>query len=241
MSSNTTAATTSRAGTPLTRISDERFLVAFAQSGDESAFGELIAPYVGRLRFWIQKQFPVLSADVPFADAIEALALEDARRGIKGFRCESSFSTWLHAVAYNRACKELQRRNRDARIDRRDFEAIAFVADDGRTASDLIDQHGYHHDPEKYRRGDPVRVLIRKQRCELEQAAIKAMTPGERAVYVRMRFRGLKYADIARELRISEDAARRRMADAKARVRRYVEAHESPRRLSNLFKEEVKS
>lgn len=212
---------------------DERFLVAFAQSGDETAFGELIGCYIGRLRFWLQKRFPTLKTDSAFADDIESKALDDARRGVKDFRYESDFSTWLHTVAYHRACTELERRGREVPIDKRDFEAIA--AQTGRTASDLIDRHAYRHDPDKHHRDDPIRKLMRRQRRALEREAIKRMTAAERTVYVRMRFRGLKYADIARELGISEEAARRRMSDAKARVRRYVEAHETPRQLSNLF------
>lgn len=212
---------------------DERFLVAFAQSGDETAFEQLAGPYYKRLRYWLQKQLPALKNDAPFADAIEAMAFEDARNGIKTFKGESSFSTWLHTIAKNRACQELARRGRDVPIDKRDFEAVALRTE--RSAADILDKKAYRHDPDRHHRDDPIRQLMGKQNRALRKYAVRyLLTAAERQVW-HCRFRGMKYPEIQRELGITYEAARRRWSDAFSKISRYVESHESPRQLSNVF------
>jgi RNA polymerase sigma-70 factor (ECF subfamily) len=50
-------------------------------------------------------------------------------------------------------------------------------------------------------------------------AAVKVLPEGQRAAFVLRKLQGLEYADVARALDCSEDAARSRVADAMKKVK----------------------
>ena len=64
----------------------------------------------------------------------------------------------------------------------------------------------------------PERVLIEKERFEIMRAAIETMPEEDRRVLLMHRLRARTYADIARELQMSESGVRRAVARAVAHI-----------------------
>jgi RNA polymerase sigma-70 factor, ECF subfamily len=85
----------------------ERSLVLAAQRGDPSAFRELYDNYRGRVY-----SLAVYSTgdDAPAQDLVQAVFL-NVFRGLKTFRFQSSFSTWIYRIAHNE-CQNYHRRRR---------------------------------------------------------------------------------------------------------------------------------
>lgn len=84
-------------------------LVRLAQAGDEHAFARL----VGRHGQSILALCYGSTLDHQLAEDVAQEVFIASWRGLGGFRSESMFSTWLHAIAHN-ACVNAARR-RDAR------------------------------------------------------------------------------------------------------------------------------
>ena len=85
----------------------ERSLVQAAQRGDSSAFRELYEDYRDRVY-----SLAIYSTgdDSQAQDLVQAVFLS-IFRGLRGFRFQSSFSTWLYSIAHNE-CQNHHRRHR---------------------------------------------------------------------------------------------------------------------------------
>src|SRR5512137_1656930 len=93
------------------RAASDEELVRGAQGGETRAFDELVQRYqdkVYRLCYKILRQED---------DAAEALqdAFLSAFRGLKNFKAESTFSTWLYRIATNAALMKYRKR-RDGHV-----------------------------------------------------------------------------------------------------------------------------
>lgn len=78
--------------------SDERLVARFLQ-GDESAFDDLVA----RHRLWIYRLGFRLMGSHEEADDLSQEAFLRAYRGLRGFRGDASFRTWITRIAINLA------------------------------------------------------------------------------------------------------------------------------------------
>ena len=88
-------------------------LVARARDGDEAAFAELYRAGVGRVYAVCLR----MVADRAAAEALTQDVFVRAWRGLKGFRGDSAFSTWLHRLAVNTVLMERRaERRRHARV-----------------------------------------------------------------------------------------------------------------------------
>jgi RNA polymerase sigma-70 factor, ECF subfamily len=83
----------------------ERSLVLAAQRGDPAAFRELYDNYRGRVY-----SLAVYSTgdDAPAQDLVQAVFL-NVFRGLRKFRFQSTFSTWIYRIAHNE-CQNYHRR-----------------------------------------------------------------------------------------------------------------------------------
>src|SRR5262245_40441855 len=86
-------------------------LVRLAQGGDNRAFDELVERYRDKV---YRLGFKILRHEDDAAEALQD-ALLSAYRGIKNFKAESTFSTWLYRVATNAALMKYRKR-RDGHI-----------------------------------------------------------------------------------------------------------------------------
>jgi len=87
-------------------VDEDAQLVAKAQNGDASAFGELVRKHQARVARLAQR---ILYSTRDIEDVTQEVFLR-AYRGLDGFRGESSFGTWLTRICINYCSKKRRRR-----------------------------------------------------------------------------------------------------------------------------------
>ena len=152
----------------------ESRLLERIQQGDTRAFGELVAPYQHKLIMQIMR----IVKNQSDADDVMQEALIRAYRGLKNFRRDACFHTWLYRIATNCAL-ELARRKRQ-RIDA--------------PGPEMEPQEGAW---EACSSDDPEELMCGKQMAETVGAALESMCPEFKTAIVLREFEGLSYHEIA--------------------------------------------
>jgi RNA polymerase sigma-70 factor (ECF subfamily) len=168
-------------------------LVAAAKEGDRAAFDELVrvthaATYTLAYR---------LTGNEDDARDVVQEAYLRAYRGLRRFRGDAQFTTWLYRITANCAATHLGRRARHRHDELDDALAVA----DERT----------DHDPQLRADADDLRTRL--------QSALAALPPRLRAVVVLRDVYDLSHDAIAAELGISESAAKVRLHRARGKLR----------------------
>lgn len=168
-------------------------LIEEAKAGDHDAFEELVRQtYTDTYTL----AFRLVGDEEDARDVVQETYLR-AHKGLKRFRGDAQFSTWLHRITANCANTHLGRRGRHAYEPLPDEPSIA-------------DDHP-QRDPE-LRAGNQV---LRDQLTE----ALLALPPKLRAVVVLRDIYDLTHDTIAEELGITESAAKVRLHRARKRLR----------------------
>jgi RNA polymerase sigma-70 factor (ECF subfamily) len=168
-------------------------LVAAAQAGDRKAFDALVqATYPHAYTM----AYRLTGNEEDARDVVQDAYLR-AYRGLKRFRGDSSFSTWLYRITANCASTQLGKRSRH-RHEELDEDA------------QLPDERA-EIDPE-------LRASAESDR-ERVSAALQALPPRLRAVVVLRDVYDLPHEAIAAELGISEAAAKVRLHRARRKLR----------------------
>jgi RNA polymerase sigma-70 factor (ECF subfamily) len=168
-------------------------LVAAAKAGDRKAFDALVrATYAHAYTV----AFRLTGNEEDARDVVQDAYLR-AYKGLKRFRGDSSFSTWLYRITANCASTQLGRRSRHRHED---------LDDDAPLADERPEI-----DPE----------LRASAECDRERvsAALLALPPRLRAVVVLRDVYDLPHEAIAEELGISEAAAKVRLHRARRKLR----------------------
>jgi RNA polymerase sigma-70 factor, ECF subfamily len=169
-------------------------LVTAARGGDREAFDAVVrATYADTFALAMR-----LTANEEDAKDVVQEAYFRAYRGLKRFRGESSFTTWLYRITANCASTQLARRARHRHDDLDD------LADELRDARP-------DHDPEARAEASMLRTRV--------AAALDELPPRLRAVVVLRDVYDLPHDAIAAELGISEAAAKVRLHRARLRLR----------------------
>jgi RNA polymerase sigma-70 factor, ECF subfamily len=178
-------------------VSDELTrLVAAAKAGDRSAFDEVVrATYAGAYTL----AYRLTGNEEDAKDVVQEAYLR-AYKGLKRFRGDAAFSTWLYRITANCAATQLTSR---ARHRHDDLDDEAAVAD---TRPEI--------DPEA---GADAAAL--RQRLNV---ALAGLPPRLRAVVVLRDVYDLPHEAIAEELGISEAAAKVRLHRARQRLRDHL-------------------
>ncbi|MGH9184918.1 MAG: RNA polymerase sigma factor [Acidimicrobiales bacterium] len=168
-------------------------LVAAARDGDHAAFEELVkATYAETYTL----AYRLTGNEEDARDVVQESYLR-AYRGLKRFRGDAQFSTWLYRITANCANTHLRRRNKH-RHDELDDDAP--IAD---TRPDL--------DPE----AQADAAVLRHRLTD----ALRTLPPRLRAVVVLRDVYDLPHEAIAAELGISESAAKVRLHRARRKLR----------------------
>ena len=168
-------------------------LVADARDGDRSAYDALVR------RTWSDTYalaFRLTGNDEDARDVCQEAYLR-AYRGLRRFRGDARFTTWLFRITANCASNQLGRRRRHRHEELPDEDASV----------DLTPAH------------DPAGRAETAQLRERVQAALAALPPRLRSVVVLRDIYDLSHESIAAELGISESAAKVRLHRARRRLR----------------------
>jgi RNA polymerase sigma-70 factor (ECF subfamily) len=173
--------------------SDLAALVVSAQAGDRAAFDELVrATYADAYTL----AYRLTGNEEDARDVVQDAYLR-AFKGLKRFRGDASFSTWMYRITANCASSYLVRRSRDRHEDLDEEKG-------------LIDERP-EVDPE-------LRADAAAERQRLTEA-LQSLPPDMRAVVVLRDVYDLPHEAIAAELGITEGAAKVRLHRARKRLR----------------------
>jgi len=181
------------AGSEPAMPSGEEGLVLRAKAGDRDSFDELVrTTYADTYTLALR----LTGHEEDARDVVQEAYLR-AYRGIGKFRGDAQFSTWMYRITANCAATHLGRRARHRHDD----------LDDETT---LVDER-----PEV----DPQVAADLGQLRDTVQAEIAQLPPRLRAVVVLRDVYDLSHGDIAKQLGISESAAKVRLHRARRRLR----------------------
>ncbi len=179
----------------------ETELVRAAQKGDESAFEELVRTY--------EKKIYHLSLRMcnNQEDALE-IAQEtflSAWRGLRFFRGDSSFSTWLYRLASNAAIDFLRREGRQS--------ALSGLS---------LDDESLRLDPPDAPAASPHAHLERKELRAALEMGLMALSAEHRQILLLRELQGLSYEEIAGVLDLDLGTVKSRISRAREKLRKYL-------------------
>jgi RNA polymerase sigma-70 factor (ECF subfamily) len=156
----------------------DQSLVRRAQSGDRGAFNLLVRKYRHRV-MKLAMRYTHNFADAE--DAVQDIFMR-AYWGLRHFRGDSAFYSWLHRIAVNSAKSALVLRARNARV----FSLSAETTDDsGESSLQLKDLD------------TPEELALTDEICGAVNAAIGALCEEQRMAIILREINGLSYAQVA--------------------------------------------
>ena len=180
----------------------EKELVRAAQRGDDSAFDELVRTYEKRVYHLALR----MCGNVDDAYEVAQEAFLSAWKGMRFFRGDSSFSTWLYRLTSNAAIDFLRRQRRQGGSD-------GVSLDDEDTFLEVADLAPSPHQ--------------QAERLELRDALARglcALSPEHRQVLLLRELQGLTYEEIAAALELDLGTVKSRIARAREKLRKYLVA-----------------
>ena len=178
----------------------EQELVRSAQRGSEDAFEALVRAYEKRIYHLALR----MCGNAEDAYEIAQEAFLAAWRGLRFFRGESSFSTWIYRLTTNAAIDFLRRRQRQ----------------EGGEAVSLDDEDTFLEVP------DPAPSPHRQaERLELREAVaqgLQTLSPEHRQVLLLRELQGLSYEEIADCLDLEVGTVKSRIARGREKLRKYL-------------------
>ncbi len=194
---------------PVTEEKREENLVIMAQAGDEQAFTELVHRHESRVYTLALKmlQNPADAEDILQETFLSAL------RGLKTFRGESSFATWLYRIAYNATLMKLRTARPSVSLDE------ALEGDESDVPRELTD---WTHEPEGA-------LLNQEARAEM-QVAVDMLSAALRSVFVLRDVDGLSTEETAAVLDVSVQVVKTRLHRARMILRNTLSGYYRARR-----------
>lgn len=178
----------------------EELLLEKARQGDQEAFGELVRLYEKKVYALTLRMCK--NPD----DAAEAAqeAFLAAWQGLKFFRGEASFSTWLYRLASN-ACVDLLRKEQRHRAaagpSLNDADTYIEVADDAATPQELAE---------------------RSELREQIEEGLQSLTPEHREVLILRELHQLSYDEIAQTLDLDTGTVKSRISRGRKALRNFL-------------------
>jgi RNA polymerase sigma-70 factor, ECF subfamily len=177
----------------------DRTLVLRAQSGEDSAFNALVSKYRQRV-MKLSMRYTRNRADAE--DAVQNTFIR-AYRGLRNFRGDSAFYTWLHCIAVNSAKTVLSRSARNGGV----FVSNHWDADDTNdTFAGLIDLD------------TPEELALTDEICCAVNASIEALCEEQRTAIVLREFQGLSYSQMAHAMSCPVGTVRSRVFRAREAI-----------------------
>jgi RNA polymerase sigma-70 factor (ECF subfamily) len=172
-------------------------IVRRAQSGERRAFDLLVFKHQSRILSLLTRY----TRNPSDAEDVSQETFLKAYRGLKQFRCESNFYTWLHRIAINSANSLLKARARDFS----DSTWHVLTSSDG--TAEVPPQLREVGTPEQAICADEIRGLV--------DTTLASLPPGHRAAIMMREVDGLSYAAIATAMLIPIGTVRSRVFRAR--------------------------
>lgn len=182
---------------------NELNLIQRALDGDSAAFDQLLAPYRRRL---FKHILAIVKDPSDAEDVLQDTSLR-IYRGLRNFRGEASFYTWIFRIGYNCAIEfSTQRR-------RLDEHGPCYHAQDG------------YADWEPVQCDDPESLVSGRQMAATLSAALDAMCPEYREALIMRGFDGLSYDEIADAMRCPIGTVKSRISSARLSITVQLRRH----------------
>ena len=178
----------------------EQELIGAARQGDEGAFEELVRQYEKRVYHLALR----MCGDQEDAWEIAQEAFLSVWRGLRFFRGESAFSTWVYRLTSNAAIDYLRRQNRQKAL-----EGVSL--DDQETLTEPQD-----HSP------SPQQQAELGELRENLQEGLMALSAEHRQVLLLRELQGLSYEEIGRELDLDLGTVKSRIARGREKLRKIL-------------------
>jgi len=172
-------------------------IVRRAQRGERRAFDLLVIRYQGRI-LSVLNRYTRNSADAE--DAAQETFLK-AYRGLKQFRCESAFYTWLHRIALN--CAKSLLKTRACAFAGPTWDVLARSDDMSELPSQLRDA------------ATPDQVTCAGEMRDLIDSTLSSLPPGHRTAIMLREVDGISYAAIAAAMHVPIGTVRSRIFRAR--------------------------
>lgn len=180
----------------MTQAETDEQLVRKSQQDDERAFGELVSRYESKVYSLALK---MLRNPEDAEDVLQDTFLR-AYRGIKSFKGNSTFSTWIYRITANSALMRLRKRQ---------LPTVSIDDADEREAPINIADWA----------PGPVEQMLNQETQAAMTEAIDALPPEFRQVFVLRDIEELSNAEVAEVLDISVAAVKSRLHRARLKVR----------------------
>lgn len=174
-------------------------LVIHAQAGDTRAFDDLVRRYQDRA---YRLCFKILRNEDDASEALQDTFLS-AFKGLKNFKAESTFSTWLYRIATNASLMKYRKR-RDGHVS---YEQSQSTNEDSEPMA-IADWSA-----------QPLEELLDAETRELLSAEVDLLPENERTVFVLRDIMEQSNADVANELGLSVAAVKSRLHRARVHLR----------------------
>src|SRR2546425_9510505 len=186
------------------RTDEDQALVARTQSGDASAFDQLVVKSTPRLYGLV---YNMTSNHEDTNDLLQDI-FSKAYKAIRGFRGKSSFYTWIHSIAVNMTLNFLKKRGRRFHLSLDDVDAS--IQND----KEFL---------ELTATSSPVREAdLSELQRRLNEAMMK-LSDEHRAVVTMFHIQGMPHAEISKILRVSEGTVRSRLFYANRQLQNYLD------------------
>ena len=188
-------------------------LVKLAQQGDNRAFDELVKRYENKV---YRLAFKILRHEDDAGEALQD-AFMSAYKGLKNFKSDSTFSTWLYRVATNAALMKYRKR-RDGHVS-------------------LEQSQSYDEDADRLEIPDwsalPDEDLLTGELDEILAEGLSRLPDELREVFVMRDIEELSNSDVAERLQLTVPAVKSRLHRARLQLRdrlnRYFQDRMRPR------------
>lgn len=181
-------------------MNEEQTWIDAAREGDQEAFSQLVRRYERRV-FALTARMCRNPAD---AEEAAQEAFVAAWQGLRFFRGESSFSTWLYRLASN-ACVDLLRR------EGRRQSAAGPSLDDGEAGFDLADQGP-----------SPQQLVERSELRRQIEEGLRALPPDYRQVLILREIHQQTYEEIAEICQLDLGTVKSRISRGRRQLRKIL-------------------
>ncbi len=167
-------------------------MIQEAIQGDKKAFTSLVTTYQNRIFGFIMR----MTANREIALDLTQDTFLAAYQNLRGFREDSSFSTWLHQIAANKTKNYLKRAKREVPL-----------------------PENYDTPSEAYR---PDNDYDRKEQQKMLLEAIGTLPEKQRSTFNLRYFEQMKFDEIARAQEVSVSAAKTNFSEAMKKLKKIL-------------------